>query len=172
MSGGVDKVENVFFTVGSRVIYADGTSLDRDSALTLKVHVVKELFFHVPFRHTVGKFKDTVGKGGLAVVYVSDNRKISYMLLLFVSLCHVYLHSQSDLPTKIYNHSAYIISIFLVQINSKGEIFAREDRLNFYKRKKFPNRNKLYNIHIAFLQKCGILNIGHMCPGYQISFRP
>ena len=25
MSGGVDKVKNVFFSVGSRVIYADGT---------------------------------------------------------------------------------------------------------------------------------------------------
>ena len=61
----------------SRVV--NGISLKIDGAET----------FLVLGRNGVGKLKNTVGEGGLAVVDMRDNGEISYMFLLF-GKSHIY----------------------------------------------------------------------------------
>jgi hypothetical protein len=55
-----------------------GARLDGYSALTLKIHVIEQLIFHVTLDDSTGKLQYAVGKGGFAVVDVRYYRKISY----------------------------------------------------------------------------------------------
>ena len=41
MARGVDQVELVFLTVGSRIGQADGLAFDRDAAFAFNVHVIE-----------------------------------------------------------------------------------------------------------------------------------
>ena len=87
MTGGVDKVENIFFAVGSGIIKTHGTGLDGDTSFLFKLHIVEKLFFHVALGNGIGIFENSVRKGGLTVVDMSDNGEISDMLLTFSSFC-------------------------------------------------------------------------------------
>jgi hypothetical protein len=52
---------------------------DGNTAFTLQVHTVQQLFLKIAFCDSFGNFKHTVGKGGLAVVDMGNNAKISDM---------------------------------------------------------------------------------------------
>ena len=77
MSGRVNEIENVILPVFGMVIELDGARLDGDAALSLKLHVVEQLAFHVALRHGVGGFEKPVGQRGFAVVNVGDDGKIA-----------------------------------------------------------------------------------------------
>src|SRR5699024_10651418 len=74
---GVDEVELVGVAVLGGVVELYRTGLDGDAALTLQVHVVQQLALHVPLGHGVALLNQPVGKGGLSVVYVCNDGKVS-----------------------------------------------------------------------------------------------
>ena len=81
----VDQIERVDLPVGGGVIERDGAGLDRDAALALQVHVVKDLVLHLARRNGVALFKKPIRQRRLAVVDVRDDGKISDVL--FVHSC-------------------------------------------------------------------------------------
>ena len=85
MARGVDQVQGIGLPVGSPVIQAHRPGLDGDAPLLFQVHVVQNLVLHDALLHRAALFDQPVGKGGLAVVNVGDNGKISDKLLI----CHV-----------------------------------------------------------------------------------
>ena len=85
MARRVDQIERVDLPVGGGVIERDGAGLDRDAALALQVHVVKDLVLHLARRNGVALFKQPIRQRRLAVVDVRDDGKISDVL--FVHSC-------------------------------------------------------------------------------------
>ena len=85
MARRVDQIERVDLPVGGGVIERDGAGLDRDAALALQVHVVKDLVLHLARRNGVALFKKPIRQRRLAVVDVRDDGKISDVL--FVHSC-------------------------------------------------------------------------------------
>ena len=77
MAGGVDEVEGIGLAVIGSIIEPDGTRLDGDAALALKIHIVEDLLLHIALRDRAGLFQDAVGKGGLAVVNMGNNTEVS-----------------------------------------------------------------------------------------------
>jgi hypothetical protein len=59
---GVYEVEDIVLAVLGGIFQTDCTSLNGDTALTLDVHIVKELILHVSDGNGLGLFEDTVGK--------------------------------------------------------------------------------------------------------------
>ena len=88
MTGGVDQIEAVGLTVLRLVVKRHGTRLDGDAALAFKIHAVQQLLLHVAHGNRLRLFKNAVGKRGFAVVNMSNDRKISRMLLL-IRHCNV-----------------------------------------------------------------------------------
>ena len=81
MTRSVDEVQNIVFAVLGKIIELNGVSLDCDSSLTLKIHFVEKLSGHVTQSDRLCFFKQSVGKGGLAVVDVCNNAEISDFIL-------------------------------------------------------------------------------------------
>ena len=81
---GVDEVEAVGLPVGGLVVHPDGPGLDGDAPLPLQVHIVQQLGGHLPLLHRAADFNHPVGQGGLAVINMGDNGKVSDFRLF----CH------------------------------------------------------------------------------------
>ena len=84
MSRGVNQVQYVFFAF-VHIFHLDGMAFNGNTTFTLQFHIVQ----HLSFRHLdgLGKFQETVGQCRLAMVYMCNNAKVSYMVhLLFVFL--------------------------------------------------------------------------------------
>ena len=77
MSGGVDKVELIFFAVGSGIVDGHGVRLDGDAALSFEVHIVENLVLHLALCDRIGEFKHSVGEGRLSVVDMGNYTKIA-----------------------------------------------------------------------------------------------
>ena len=75
MPRSVDEVERK-----ALVIHLDGMALDGDATLFLQVHVVEHLVFHLAHVHRSGEFQHAVGQGALAVIYMCNNTKITYLI--------------------------------------------------------------------------------------------
>ena len=84
VSGGVDKVENVFIPILCLIYGADRLGFDGNPALPLQIHIVQYLFLHLPAGQQAGFLNDTVSQGGLAVVDVCYDTKISDFTLVNV----------------------------------------------------------------------------------------
>jgi hypothetical protein len=50
---------------------------NRDSPFALEIHCVENLRHHVPLRHGAGEFKQAIGKRGLSVIDVRNDREIA-----------------------------------------------------------------------------------------------
>ena len=59
---------------------ADCLRLDRDTTLTFDVHVIQNLVLHLTAGEDSGLFNDPVRQCRLAVVDVSDNTKVPYLI--------------------------------------------------------------------------------------------
>ena len=79
---GVDQVDLVDLAVVGLVVHGDRARLDGDAALALEVHVVEQLLLHLTLGDRLALFEQAVGKGGLAVVDVRDDREVSDILLM------------------------------------------------------------------------------------------
>ena len=60
-----------------RIKHTDGRQLDGDAAFALEIHRVEQLIFHIPLGDLPRHLDQAVGKGGLSVVDVRYNAKIS-----------------------------------------------------------------------------------------------
>ena len=80
----IDQVENIFLAVVRLVNRPDSLRLNRDAALPLKVHVVKNLVLHFPFREEAGLLDNAVCQRALAVINMRDDTEISDMTLIHV----------------------------------------------------------------------------------------
>ena len=83
MTRGVDEVHLVGPAVIGLIFHADGARLDGDAALALEVHVVEQLLLHLADGDRLALLQQAVGKGGLAVVDMRNNRKIANLLTIF-----------------------------------------------------------------------------------------
>ena len=71
------QVENIVLTILSLVLQARSLELDRDSTLTLDIHVIEILLLHVARLDQSGLFYQAVSKGRFTVVYVGYYAEIS-----------------------------------------------------------------------------------------------
>ena len=78
MPGGVNQVEKILLLlILIRHLY--GVALDGDSALTFKIHIVKNLIVKITLINGTGLLKKSVGKSALAMVYVRYYAKVAYI---------------------------------------------------------------------------------------------
>lgn len=75
----VDEIEHIVLAV-EPVVHLDCMALDCDATLAFEVHVVEHLRLEVLGSHGVGIFKQTVGKGALAVVDMGYDTEIADIL--------------------------------------------------------------------------------------------
>jgi hypothetical protein len=55
---------------------------DRDPPFSFQIHCIKQLFPHFPGFHRFGNFQHPVSESGFPVINVSDDAKISDILLI------------------------------------------------------------------------------------------
>lgn len=48
----------------------------RNAAFTLEIHIVKHLFLEIPFRNSMGQFKQTIGQGGFTMINMGDYAEV------------------------------------------------------------------------------------------------
>lgn len=77
MTRSVDQVQAVRLPVLGVITESDRMSLDCDSPFPLQIHRVEKLRLHIPFRDQPCRLKKPVGQGGLPVVHVGDDAKVS-----------------------------------------------------------------------------------------------
>ena len=79
MSRSVNKIENKFLSSGC-VFHLYGMTFNGNAPLPFKVHVVE----HLPlcYLYRLGMFKQAVGQGRLAMIYMRYDAEISYMIHL------------------------------------------------------------------------------------------
>ena len=77
MPGRIDEVEVVDLPVACLVAECGSLCLDRDAALTLDVHRVEHLRFHLAVGQTAAALDDAVGQRALAVVDVGNDGEVS-----------------------------------------------------------------------------------------------
>jgi hypothetical protein len=65
------------------VDHLDGVAFYGNSALSLQIHVVKQLFLHLSLIHRAGVLQKTVGKSAFPVVNVSNYAKVADILHLY-----------------------------------------------------------------------------------------
>ena len=73
----VNKIKYIFLTVFCLIYDTHCLCLYRDTTLSLKLHIVKNLCLHLPARKESRFFNDTVCKRRFTVVYMCYDTKIS-----------------------------------------------------------------------------------------------
>jgi hypothetical protein len=56
-------------------------ALDGDTALSLQIHIVKQLGLHIALANGVGKLQQPICQGAFTVVNVRNNAEVAYILL-------------------------------------------------------------------------------------------
>ena len=77
VSGRVDQVEDIGLPVLGRIVQTHGLGLDRDAALTLKLHIVEHLLFHLALGQSAGHLDQAIGQRGFTVVDMGHDGEIS-----------------------------------------------------------------------------------------------
>ena len=60
MSGGIDQIENIFLSVLRLVHRTHRLRFDRDSSLSLQLHIIQNLILHLPLRQKTRLLDNTV----------------------------------------------------------------------------------------------------------------
>ena len=60
MTRRVNEIKLIFLPVVGSIVHRHGTCFDGNAALTLQIHVIKDLVLHGALIHTVGQFQNTV----------------------------------------------------------------------------------------------------------------
>ena len=77
VTGGVDQVKDIGLPILGIVGYGDRVGLDGDAPLPFQIHAVQQLILHVAQSNRTGLFQNTVRQGGLTVVNMGDDTKIT-----------------------------------------------------------------------------------------------
>ena len=80
MAGRIDKIELIGFAIVCLVIQRDALRLDRNATFAFQVHRIEHLRLHLPVIKAAGSLDQPVGKCGLAVIDVGNDREISDVL--------------------------------------------------------------------------------------------
>ena len=72
----INQVKHIGFPVFCLIIQADSTSFDGNTPFPFDVHIVQNLFFHVPLCNRKSLFENPVCQCGFSVVNMGDNAKI------------------------------------------------------------------------------------------------
>jgi hypothetical protein len=80
MAGSINQIELVFLTVLGPIAQAHRTRFDCDAAFPLQLHAIENLRGFLAVAYRAGKFQQPVSQRRLAMVDMSDDRKISNML--------------------------------------------------------------------------------------------
>ena len=77
MPRGVDEIENLFLSL-MRIFHLDGMTLDGDATFFFQIHIIE----HLSARHldSFGVFQEAICQGGLTVIDVRNDAKVSDML--------------------------------------------------------------------------------------------
>ena len=79
MTGSVDQVEGVFLAIACGKRQANCLALDGNPSLAFDFHAVKELVLELTLRDEAAQLDHPVGKGRFAMIYVSNDTKVSDM---------------------------------------------------------------------------------------------
>ena len=79
MSGCIDKVQLIATAIFGIEIQCDALRLDGDATLTLDIQIIEYLLRHLALGQTPAVLNEPIGKRGLAVVDVGDDREVSNM---------------------------------------------------------------------------------------------
>ena len=85
MTRSVDEIQHISLAVLGLVVETDGSCLDGDAALTLKIHVVEDLILHDALLDRTAQLDEPVRQRRLTVVDVSDYRKVPDVVLIYHS---------------------------------------------------------------------------------------
>ncbi len=77
MAGRINEIKDVVFPIAGTVVQPDRFSFNGDAAVFFKVHVVENLSGHFALGERPSQFEQSIGKRGLAMVDMGDDRKIS-----------------------------------------------------------------------------------------------
>ena len=80
----IDQIKIVDMSVARLVAQRGRLRLDGDATLTLNIHGVEHLRFHLAVRQAAAQLNNAVRQGGLAVVYMGDDGKIADILHRFI----------------------------------------------------------------------------------------
>ena len=80
MPGGINQIKVVDLAVQSLVVQRSRLGLDRDTALTLDIHRVKNLCGHFPVGEAPAAMNQTIRQRRLTVVDVGNDGEIANML--------------------------------------------------------------------------------------------
>ena len=81
MAGRINQIEPIGLSVLRRIVQRNGTRLDRDAALSLDVHIIEQLFFHITHGDSAGLFKNAVSQRGFSVVNMRNDAEIADILI-------------------------------------------------------------------------------------------
>ena len=76
----IDQIKDIFFSILGAIGQGNGIAFDGDAAFPLYVHTVQHLILKISIIADAGKLNQPVGKRGLAVVNMSDNAEVSYII--------------------------------------------------------------------------------------------
>lgn len=76
----VDEIQLVSLPIPRAVMQGHALRLDGDATLPLQIHRIQHLIAHFPFAKPSANLNESVGQRGLAMIDMSDDRKITDML--------------------------------------------------------------------------------------------
>jgi len=81
VAGRINEVENILNAIGRmNVFHLNGMALDRNTTLTLEVHIVERLVLHIALANGVGVLQQAVSKRAFTVIDVCDDAEIADVL--------------------------------------------------------------------------------------------
>lgn len=75
----INEIQLVGFTIASGVVERNALRLNSNTALTLDVHRIEDLSFHLTFRKPPADLNKAVSNGGFTMVNVRNDGEISNM---------------------------------------------------------------------------------------------
>ena len=77
MTGRINEIEDILLAVGVAIVETNRLCFDRDASFPFDIHRVEYLFTHVSRRDRAGSLNQSVGERRLAVIDMSNDRKIA-----------------------------------------------------------------------------------------------
>ena len=82
MTGSINEIEDIFFSILGLIYRSYGLSLDSDASLPLNIHIVQYLLLHLPLSEQTCLLDNSVCKCALTVVDMSHYTEVSYLTLI------------------------------------------------------------------------------------------
>jgi hypothetical protein len=73
----INEVKLIFLSVGGAIVQANALGFDGDAALFFQIHGIEHLRRHLALAERTGKFQQSIGKRGLAMIDVRDDAKVA-----------------------------------------------------------------------------------------------